>query len=102
MKSTFFAQGLNNLSLDEKAKSKEGTICLVPPPPPPGPLSPVSPVQKSPSSSPKSSSILQSIINTTAIDSTIQAPSSDSQSPVMETSSQETVEDDFGDFQAAG
>lgn len=103
MKSSFFAQGLNNLSLDEKGKTKEGTICLKPPPPPPGPLSPVSPVKKSPFSSPtKSTNGLRSSTSDTASHSTSEAPSVDSQSSATETSSQELVEDDFGDFQAAG
>ena len=88
MSFTLFAQGLNNISLAEKGKAKEGTICLEPPP--------------SPSSLPKAGSGLQSSINTTITNSTVQARSDDSQSSVTELSSQETVEDDSGDFQAAG
>ncbi|ONK70023.1 uncharacterized protein A4U43_C05F29440 [Asparagus officinalis] len=95
IKSSFFAQGLNNLSLDEKARVKEGTICLKPPPPPPGPLSPVTPINRSPFNSPQSTS-------STLSSTSIEAVSEDSQSPMKETSSQEVVEDDFGDFQAAG
>lgn len=102
VKSAFFAQGLNNLSLDEKGKAKEGTICLRPPPP--GPPSPVSPVQTSLFSSPKSSSPLQSSTHDTisATPSTTEAASDVSQSSVTQTNSQEAVDDDFGDFQVAG
>ncbi|KAG5597219.1 hypothetical protein H5410_038451 [Solanum commersonii] len=48
IRSKFFEQGLNNLSLEEKANRKDSTILLKPPPPPPAPLSPVATDARSP------------------------------------------------------
>ncbi|XP_077228824.1 adaptin ear-binding coat-associated protein 1 NECAP-1 [Tasmannia lanceolata] len=93
-KSAFFEQGLNNLSLDEKASKKEPTICLRPPPPP---LSPVTSFEK-PANMPPDLS-LQENTNNIAIHSTKEAQSTES--PSEKKSTQGTVEDDFGDFQAA-
>ncbi|WOK95748.1 hypothetical protein Cni_G04455 [Canna indica] len=93
-KSAFLEQGLNNLSLDDKTKIKEGSICL-PPPPPPGPLSPVNPFQRPPFSSQPST--------TEDADSQSKVEASPlKQSSTAGDSAQDTVEDDFGDFQAAG
>ncbi|KAG0447426.1 hypothetical protein HPP92_028364 [Vanilla planifolia] len=80
-KSTLF-QRLSSLSLDEKPITKEGMICIKPPPPPP-PLSPVSPVDKSSANSPTSNF------------------GPDAQGSPMSTTPQAAADDDFGDFQAA-
>ncbi|XP_058095639.1 uncharacterized protein At1g03900-like isoform X2 [Magnolia sinica] len=98
-KSTFFEQGLNNLSLEEKANMKEPTICLKPPPPPPAPLSPVGTAQKAPVNFPSNFSL-----QGTTDDSDPHGPKecqSKEPSSQEDKNSQDTVEDDFGDFQVA-
>lgn len=94
-KSTFFER-LNKLSLDEKLDTKEGgLIYLKPPPPaPPAPLSPGTPVEGSSLSS--LSSDLSRKIEVSA------AENSSNESAAEEAGGQGTLEDDFGDFQAAG
>lgn len=78
-KSAFFQQGLNNLPLEEKAcATKQGTTPLKPPPPPP---TVVSPVETSPQGSHFAGE---------------QPQSCDAKNSL------ENVDDDFGDFQAAG
>ncbi|KAJ0111256.1 hypothetical protein Patl1_02418 [Pistacia atlantica] len=57
VKSKFFEQGMNSLSLEDKGDGKEPKICIKPPPPPPAPLSPASTVQKSPSNLPPNLSL---------------------------------------------
>lgn len=101
VKSAFFAQGLNNLSLEESTKLKGGTISLKPPPPPPGPLSPVETSWKLPTSSPKSTSSLRQTADDDTTHAAVENTSRDAHSSTEEKSSQDTVEDDFGDFQAA-
>ncbi|KAJ6842153.1 uncharacterized protein M6B38_302175 [Iris pallida] len=102
VKSAFFAQGLNNLSLEDNTKVKGGTISLKPPPPPPGPLSPVDTSRKSPTSSPKSPSSLCTTADDATTHSAVETTSRDAHPLTEENNSQDTVEDDFGDFQAAG
>lgn len=87
-------QGLNNLSLDDKTKASEGSILLKPPPPPPSPLSPINPVQKSPFSSQPS--------NAEDVNSQSEAELSPEESSTLKDSTQDIIDDDFGDFQAAG
>ncbi|KAF8413763.1 hypothetical protein HHK36_001756 [Tetracentron sinense] len=94
VKSAFFEQDLNNLSLDENANRKEPTICLKPPPPPPVPLSPVNAVQISPSNLPSNFS-LEGTTKDEALHSTKETSSPENQCP------QDMPEDDFGDYQTA-
>ncbi|XP_020105547.1 uncharacterized protein At1g03900 isoform X1 [Ananas comosus] len=94
-KSAFFEQGLNNLSLQERANTKEAKFSLKPPPPPSTPVSPSSPVQRSPTSSPRALATdanFQPVVN---------SPSKEILSSA-EKNDQDNVDDDFGDFQAAG
>eukprot|EP00262_Sarcandra_glabra_P006976 TRINITY_DN19542_c0_g1_i1.p1 TRINITY_DN19542_c0_g1~~TRINITY_DN19542_c0_g1_i1.p1 ORF type:complete len:289 (+),score=63.45 TRINITY_DN19542_c0_g1_i1:103-969(+) len=97
LKSAFFEQGLNNHSPDEKANLKEPTICLKPPP---APLSPVNKVQRPPANLPSSFS-LQETTNGSSLHST-KDPQSREPSSVENQSPQDSGEEDFGDFQAAG
>ncbi|XP_072994999.1 uncharacterized protein At1g03900 [Typha latifolia] len=94
VKSAFFEQGLNNLSLDEKENTKDTKICLKPPPPPPAPLSPVSSIQRSPTFSPRASVGVGSLQGGETF--AIKEPLS-----TAEKNDQGNAEDDFGDFQAA-
>ncbi|KAJ4981968.1 hypothetical protein NE237_032805 [Protea cynaroides] len=99
VKSTFFEQGLNDLSLDEKANRKESTICLKPPPPPPAPLSPVNAVQcypNVPSNSSLEGTNKDEVLHSTEDHQSKEPHSLENQRP------QDIPEDDFGDFQAAG
>lgn len=94
-KSAFFEQGLNNLSLQERANTKEAKFSLKPPPPPSTPVSPSSPIQRSPTSSPRALATdanFQPVVN---------SPSKEILSSA-EKNDQDNVDDDFGDFQAAG
>ncbi|RWR97468.1 Adaptin ear-binding coat-associated protein 1 NECAP-1 [Cinnamomum micranthum f. kanehirae] len=97
-KSKFFEQGLNNLSLNEKGP-KEPTICLKPPPPPPGPLSPVIAAQRPPADLP-SNLILERTNGSNAPHTTKESQSIE-QFSKEDRSSDDAIEDDFGDFQAA-
>lgn len=99
LKSKFFEQGLNNLSLDEKG-SKEPTICLKPPPPPPSPLSPVIADQRPPADFPSNLS-LEGTTNGSSTPHTATESQSREQLSKENQSSDDTIEDDFGDFQAA-
>ncbi|KAL2476680.1 Adaptin ear-binding coat-associated protein 1 NECAP-1 [Abeliophyllum distichum] len=99
IKSKFFEQGLNNLSLEDKGNKKETTVGIKLPPPPSAPPSPVVTAQNSPSGSPTKFSL----------DETSKADESDSgkeqskESGSLETQNpQDIPDDDFGDFQAAG
>ncbi|OVA09198.1 Adaptin ear-binding coat-associated protein 1 NECAP-1 [Macleaya cordata] len=102
VKSRFFEQGLNNLSLEDKTTKKEPSmICLKPPPPPPAPLSPVNAVQKSPQKFPTNFSLEGTTKDEASLHSTKEHKSTESSSPVNQCS-EDAPEDDFGDFQAAG
>ncbi|KAL3509222.1 hypothetical protein ACH5RR_028623 [Cinchona calisaya] len=96
--SKFFEQGLNNLSLEEKGIQKEPVLSIKPPPPPPAPLSPVV--------SPKQSPELPSKLNLKEISEVKDyiSPKEQSKEPASPENQniQDTPDDDFGDFQAAG
>ncbi|KAL5573728.1 hypothetical protein UlMin_023325 [Ulmus minor] len=97
VKSKFFQQGANDLSLEDKGQQKELKISIKPPPPPPAPLSPVSP-QKSPSIAPPNLNLggasKHDDSEATKEDVKEDAHSSES--------TQDIPDDDFGDFQTAG
>jgi hypothetical protein len=103
-KSAFFEQGLNKLSLNEKTNTKEVPVSLKLPPPPPSPVSPTDPgVAASPFKAefpPQEQPAAEPISRTSAL------PSKGEPTPELpaaaEKSEHETVDDDFGDFQAAG
>uniref|UniRef100_A0A0V0HKB9 Putative ovule protein n=1 Tax=Solanum chacoense TaxID=4108 RepID=A0A0V0HKB9_SOLCH len=99
IRSKFFEQGLNNLSLEEKANRKDSTILLKPPPPPPAPLSPVATDVRSPPVSPSKLSLEQSAETK---DSATAKEEPDKSESVKEQGPQDVADDDFGDFQAAG
>ncbi|XP_044465585.1 uncharacterized protein At1g03900 [Mangifera indica] len=99
VKSKFFEQGMNNLSLEDKGDGKEPKIFLKPPPPPPSPLSPSSTVQEFPSFFPPDLSLEGASKGDTpgsAKEDSEKQHSSENQS------TQDIADDDFGDFQAAG
>ncbi|KAJ8568007.1 hypothetical protein K7X08_020729 [Anisodus acutangulus] len=99
IRSKFFEQGLNNLSLEEKANRKDSIILIAPPPPPPAPLSPVGTAARSPPVSLSKLSLEQSSETkdiTTAKEQPNKSESVKDQGP------QDVEDDDFGDFQAAG
>ncbi|XP_010277761.1 PREDICTED: uncharacterized protein At1g03900 [Nelumbo nucifera] len=95
VRSAFFDQGLNNLSLDDKTNKKDPMICLKPPPPPAATVSPVNSEQMSPGSL-SSNLTLEGTTQTEFMHSRKEQPNHQSQI------SEDTAEDDFGDFQAAG
>lgn len=100
MKSAFFEQGLNKLSLDEKSDAKGATICLKPPPPPAAPVSSMDLFQSSPPAPPSPHAVHRNI------DATIDSPSTTTESPSNKSSSTsenaDIDNDEFGDFQTAG
>lgn len=98
-KSKFFEQGLNNLSLEEKANRKDSTILIKPPPPPPAPLSPVDTAARSPPVSPSKLSLEQSAETKESATAKEQTHKSES---VKDQGPQDVEDEDFGDFQAAG
>lgn len=87
--SKFFEQGLNNLSLEEKANQKVPAIAIKPPP---APLSPVTTV-KSPSDLPSSLSLDKTSGN---------REQSKEEHSLENQTAPDLPDDDFGDFQAAG
>lgn len=99
VRSKFFEQGLNNLSLEEKGNEKDPVIFIKPPPPPPSPLSPVV-TTVMPLSKPPSDFSLDEASKTKSSVSVEEQPkelhSVESQSP------QDAPDEDFGDFQTAG
>lgn len=99
IKSKFFEQGLNNLSLDEKSKGAESPKGMLLPPPPPAPLSPAASPEKSPIESPTNLSLEKS--SQAKASESIKDQRTDSKSPENE-NTQDIPDDDFGDFQAAG
>lgn len=90
IKSKFFEQGLNNLSVEDK-NNKETSLKL--PPPPPSPLSPVRAAEKAPLRLPSKLSLEES--------SEVKESESEKNSSI-ERSPEDIPDDDFGDFQAAG
>ncbi|KAE8812658.1 hypothetical protein D1007_10360 [Hordeum vulgare] len=120
-KSAFFEQGLNKLSFNDKANSKEGTVSLKLPPPPPSPVSPTdSGVAMSPfkaefpsqeqagtgDSEDVAAPFKAEFPSQEALDDTIEAKAEAAprnQPAAAEKSKQGSVDDefDFGDFQAA-
>uniref|UniRef100_A0A7C9A5B8 NECAP PHear domain-containing protein n=1 Tax=Opuntia streptacantha TaxID=393608 RepID=A0A7C9A5B8_OPUST len=87
-------QGVNDLSLSDKNKPKETLLSIKPPPPPPATLSPTAGSPRTPTSP-----NLSSKINVKAVqkDSRNQQPEE-----IENQSSEDVLDDDFGDFQAAG
>ncbi|KAF0898633.1 hypothetical protein E2562_008209 [Oryza meyeriana var. granulata] len=124
IKSAFFEQGLNKLSFNEKANSKEALVSLKLPPPPPSPVSPTdSGIAASPFKAEFPSQdqpAADTGVDTTpfkaefpsheqpAADSVASSPppkaevAPQEQPTLSEKATQESVDDDFGDFQAAG
>lgn len=92
IKSKFFEQGLNNLSLEEKGNQKESPVLLKPPPPPP---TPIATAENSPTGSPHKLSLDQ-ISAARTIECQSGTPETESIKPPV------AEDDDFGDFQAAG
>ncbi|KAL5989617.1 hypothetical protein ACLOJK_010510 [Asimina triloba] len=101
LKSAFFEQGLNNLSLEEKESIKQPKICLKLPPPSPGPLSPSNVAQPSPWNSPPDFSLQGTAVSDNALHATKESQSTQHSSQGNQ-NSEDAVDDDFGDFQAAG
>lgn len=99
VKSAFFEQGLNKLSLAETTNKKENTICLVPPPPPPAPLSPVNSIGNTPIKWPPNLS-LEGTGKDDSVQNTDEKISQEPR-PLEDQNSKEAPDDDFGDFQAA-
>ena len=102
-KSAFFEQGLNKLSVNEKTNTKETPVSLKLPPPP----SPVSPTDSGVAASPfKAEFPPQEQPAAEPMSRTSALPSKGEPAPELpaaaEKMEQETVDDDFGDFQAAG
>ncbi|KAL1824125.1 hypothetical protein ACET3Z_010903 [Daucus carota] len=98
VRSKFFDQGLNKISIEEKGNGKEPVICLKPPPPPLAPLSPSVSATNSPSLSPKSFSLEEDSKDKSSVALEIQSKESTTQ----DNESSQVLDDDFGDFQAAG
>lgn len=98
VRSKFFEQGLNKISLEEKGNGKEPVICLKPPPPPLAPLSPSVSSSNSPALSPSSLSLEEHSEEKSSFSLETQSkelPTQDNES------SQDIPDDDFGDFQVA-
>ncbi|KAG8386815.1 hypothetical protein BUALT_Bualt03G0188100 [Buddleja alternifolia] len=102
IKSKFFEQGLNNLSLeDSKCKNKETSIGIKLPPPPPAPLSPIVAQEKFPVRFPSNISLDEESSEKKASETEKDQLEDDSKSPENKIP-QDIPDDDFGDFQAAG
>ncbi|EYU41138.1 hypothetical protein ABFS82_13G035400 [Erythranthe guttata] len=96
IKSKFFEQGFNNLSLeDNKTKNGESSVSIKLPPPPPGPLSPVI----SPEKSSSEVTLKLSLDEKKESESENNLPDESESSNKKE--AQDIPDDDFGDFQAA-
>ncbi|KAJ4849270.1 hypothetical protein Tsubulata_018527 [Turnera subulata] len=94
VKSRFFEQGLNNLSIEEKGERKdrkEVLLSIKPPPPPSACVSPSTSALNSPSSLPPKISL----------DVTPPKKGIEEQNLSGKESKEDVVDDDFGDFQAA-
>ncbi|CAL5336839.1 uncharacterized protein At1g03900 [Camellia sinensis] len=98
VRSKFFEQGLNNLSLEEKGNPKVSAICIKPLPPPPAPLSPVVGAAKSPSDPPSSLSLEGTPDDKGSASLTEQSKETHSR---QNQSAHDIPDDDFGDFQTA-
>ncbi|KAL6615582.1 hypothetical protein ACP70R_037852 [Stipagrostis hirtigluma subsp. patula] len=103
-KSAFFEQGLNKLSMNEKSNSKEAPVSLKLPPPPPSPVSPTdSGISASPFKAefpPQEQPAADTVGTPDALPpKAVDAPE---QPAAAEKIDQETADEDFGDFQAAG
>jgi len=98
VKSKFFEQGLNNLSLEGKSDGKEPLLSIRPPPPP-APPSPATSVQISPSNLPPKITLDG---NSTEKSPNLAKDEAEQQHFPDNESSQDIQDDDFGDFQAAG
>ena len=99
MKSKFFEQGLNNLSLEGKTDGKEPLLSIRLPPPPPAPPSPATSVQISPSNLPPKITLDG---NSTEKSPNLAKDEAEHTHFPDNESSQDIQDDDFGDFQAAG
>lgn len=99
VKSKALELGVDNISLEDKGNRKEPFVSIKPPPPPPAPLSPVAGSQSSLTSSPPNLS-LESTSKAKASDTAEEH--SDEQHSADSQSAEDTVDDDFGDFQTAG
>ncbi|XP_057455591.1 uncharacterized protein LOC130746856 [Lotus japonicus] len=97
VKSKFFEQGLNNSS--EEKSGKESVPAIKLPPPPPASVLTVAAVQNSPTNSPTEFSPEKTSKLETS--KTIQEDA-EGEKPPENQSTQDVVDDDFGDFQAAG
>ena len=99
VKSKVLELGVDNLSLEGKSNQKEPIISIKPPPPPPAPLSPVASNQRSPTSSPPNLR-LEGISKEKTSNAAKQH--TDEQHYPQGKSREDILDDDFGDFQAAG
>ncbi|XP_022864706.1 uncharacterized protein At1g03900 isoform X4 [Olea europaea var. sylvestris] len=99
IKSKFFEQGLNNLSLEDKGTKRESTVGIKLPPPPSAPLSPAVTAQNSPLGSPPKFTLNE----TSKADASEPEKEQPKGSGSYEAQNlQDIPDDDFGDFQAAG
>ncbi|KAL6842553.1 hypothetical protein ACP4OV_027397 [Aristida adscensionis] len=102
-KSAFFEQGLNKLSMNEKPNTKEAPVSLKLPPPPPSPVSPTdSGISASPFKAEFPPQEQPAADTVTAGALPPKVDNAPEQPAAAEKIDQETVDDDFGDFQAAG
>ncbi|KAJ6348906.1 hypothetical protein OIU77_006487 [Salix suchowensis] len=99
VKSKIFEQGLNNLSMEGNSDGKESFLSISLPPPPPAPLSPATSVKNSPSNLPPKITLDG---NSTEKSPNLTKDEAEHQHFPDNESSQDTQDDDFGDFQAAG
>ncbi|CAK8536342.1 unnamed protein product [Lathyrus sativus] len=98
VKSKFFELSQNNSS-EEKNERKESVPCIKLPPPPPSPGSPAVTPEKCPTDSPTKLRLEKpaEIENSKTV-----KEETEHEKPPENQSTQEVVDDDFGDFQAAG
>ncbi|XP_010553002.1 PREDICTED: uncharacterized protein At1g03900 [Tarenaya hassleriana] len=97
MKPKILEKGLSNIALEDKGKGKEALLSIIPPPPP-GPLSPAATtptVGKSPSSLPPNLSLRKNSEETNSHKETGE------ENQAEELRTEDSPDDDFGDFQAA-
>ena len=99
MKSKVLELGVDTLSLEDKGNQKEPIISIKPPLPPAAPFSHVASTQKSPTSSPPNLR-LEGISKEKTSNAAKQH--TDEQHYPQGKSREDILDDDFGDFQAAG